>query len=411
MAIGTANPRLWRQFDWVMFLAAVALLGFSLACIDSVTHNTALHRDFTQQLEMVIPALGTILLVAAYGYEWLRSSAKYIYIVNIVALAAVIVVGHSALGAQRWISLAGFRFQPSEFAKLALIVTLAKVLSDKNVHAPDGVITVLATVAVPAILIFKQPDLGTALVYGAIALGMLYWAGLSPAAIFNMLSPVVSMIVFALGLWWWIAYMFGLAVFLLWSRRHHWLVPISLGGLNLLTGIATHKVWGMLKPYQKQRILTFLNPNSDPLGAGYHVIQSKIAIGSGGLLGEGLFHGTQTQLHFIPEQHTDFIFSVVGEELGFIGAIVLLALYAILIGRGIVIANRAKDPFASLLAIGVVTMLLFHVFVNVGMATGLMPVVGIPLPLMSFGRTSLLTDVIAIGLLEAIAMRQKKLMF
>ena len=394
-----------------MFLAVVALLGFSLACIDSVTHNTTLHRDFTQQLEMVVPALGALLLVAAYGYEWLRPTARYIYIVNVVALAAVIVIGHSALGAQRWISLAGFRFQPSEFAKLALIVTLAKVLSDKNVHAPDGVVTVLATVAVPAILIFKQPDLGTALVYGAIALGMLYWAGLPPAAIFNMLSPAVSMIVFAVGLWWWIAYMFGLAVFLLWSRRHHWLVPISLGGLNLLTGIASHKVWGMLKPYQKQRILTFLNPNSDPLGAGYHVIQSKIAIGSGGFWGEGLFHGTQTQLHFIPEQHTDFIFSVVGEELGFIGAIVLLALYAIVIGRGIVIANRAKDPFASLLAIGVVTMLLFHVFVNVGMATGLMPVVGIPLPLMSFGRTSLLTNVIAIGLLEAIAMRQKKLLF
>lgn len=411
MAIGTANPRLWRQFDWVMLLAVVAILGFSLACIHSVTHGTPLRRDFTQQLLMTPPALVALLLVAAYGYEWLRPAARYIYVVNVVALAAVILVGHSALGAQRWISLGGFRFQPSEFAKLALIVTLAKVLSEKNVHSPDGIVTVLGTVAIPAVLIFKQPDLGTALVYAAIALGMLYWAGLSAAAIFKLLSPLISTIVFAIGLGWWLGYLFVLGVVVLWTRRHHWFVPASLLGVNLLTGLATHKIWGMLKGYQKQRILTFLNPDSDPLGAGYHVIQSKIAIGSGGLWGEGLMHGTQTQLHFIPEQHTDFIFSVVGEELGFIGGLVLLTLYAVVIGRGILIAHRAKNPFASLLAIGIVVMLLFHVFVNVGMATGLMPVVGIPLPLMSFGRTSLLTDVIAIGLLEAIAMRQKKLLF
>ncbi|MBU6429855.1 MAG: FtsW/RodA/SpoVE family cell cycle protein, partial [Cyanobacteria bacterium REEB65] len=241
-----------------MLLAVVAILGFSLACIHSATHGTNLKGDFTEQMLMVGPAIGILAIVATYGYEWLRPAAKYIYILNLAALAAVIVVGHSALGAQRWISLAGFRFQPSEFAKLALIITLAKVLSERNVHSPDGILTVLGTVAVPALLIFKQPDLGTALVYGAIALGMLYWAGLPASALFKVLSPLFSAGIFALGIRWWLLYVVMLGGMLVWTRRQHWLVPASLWGVNVLCGVAASKVWGMLKDYQKKRILTFL---------------------------------------------------------------------------------------------------------------------------------------------------------
>ncbi len=411
MALG-AGTRLWRQFDWLLMLAIGGILSISLACIFSVTHTSAGHRDdFAQQFVMIWPALAVALGVAAYGYEWLKPTARFIYVVNLVLLIAVMIAGHSALGAQRWIGLAGFRFQPSEFAKLALIITLARVLSTKNVHSPEGIFTVLATVLVPFVLIFKQPDLGTSLVYGAIAIGMLFWAGTPVTAIVKMATPMVSVILFFTGLGWWLLYLFALGIFLFLTRRGHWAVHAGIWVLNALSGVAATKVWDLLKEYQKRRILTFLNPEVDPLGSGYHVIQSKIAIGSGGMWGKGLLHGTQTQLHFIPEQHTDFIFSVVGEELGFMGGLLLIALYAVVIGRGLMIAHQASNSFGSLLAIGIVTMLLFHVVVNVGMATGMMPVVGIPLPMMSFGRTALITNILAIGLLEAVAMRRKKILF
>jgi rod shape determining protein RodA len=410
-AIGGAGTRLWRQFDWLLLVGIAGILTISLACIYSVTHNTGHREDLAQQFLMVWPALGVGLLLAGYGYEWLRRSARIIYALNVVLLVAVIVAGHSALGAQRWISLAGFRFQPSEFAKLALIITLAKVLSEKNVHSPEGIFTVLGTVGVPFLLIFKQPDLGTSLVYGAIAIGMLLWAGMPASAVAKLATPLVSVALFFAGLGWWVLYLLALGLALFWTRRQNWALPIGIWVVNAAAGIAATRVWDLLKDYQKRRILTFLNPEADPLGSGYHVIQSKIAIGSGGLWGKGLLHGTQTQLHFIPEQHTDFIFSVVGEELGFLGGFVLLMLYALIIARGIAIAHQASNSFGSLLAIGIVTMLLFHVIVNVGMATGLLPVVGIPLPMVSFGRTALITNLIAFGLLEAVAMRRKKILF
>ncbi|MBM3268460.1 MAG: rod shape-determining protein RodA [Candidatus Sericytochromatia bacterium] len=409
-AIG-AGARLWRQFDWLLLLALTGILAISLACIFSVTHNTAHRDDLAQQFLMIWPALALALVLAGYGYEWLRPTARIIYALNLILLVAVMVAGHSALGAQRWIGIAGFRFQPSEFAKLALIITLAKVLSEKNVHSPEGIFTVLATVGVPFILIFKQPDLGTSLVYGAIAVGMLFWAGMPASAVLKLATPLVSVVLYFAGFGWWILYLLALGVFLAWTRKQNWALPLGIWVVNAVAGIAATRVWDLLKEYQKRRILTFLNPEADPLGSGYHVIQSKIAIGSGGLWGKGLLHGTQTQLHFIPEQHTDFIFSVVGEELGFAGGFALLLLYAIYIGRGVAIAHQASNAFGSLLAIGIVTMMLFHVVVNVGMATGLLPVVGIPLPLMSYGRTALITNLLAFGLLEAVAMRRKKILF
>lgn len=411
MALG-AGTRLWRQFDWLLLVAVGGILTVALACIYSVTHSNPGHRDdFAQQFVMIWPALIVALGMAAYGYDWLKPSARFIYVANLVLLIAVMMAGHSALGAQRWINIAGFRFQPSEFAKLALIITLAKVLSEKNVHSPEGIFTVLATVLVPFVLIFKQPDLGTSLVYCAIAIGMLFWAGMPASAILKLATPLVSVILYFVGFWWWLLYLLGLGIFLFVKRRGHWALHAGIWIVNAVSGVAATRVWDILKDYQKKRILTFLNPEADPLGSGYHVIQSKIAIGSGGLWGKGLLHGTQTQLHFIPEQHTDFIFSVVGEELGFVGGFLVLGLYALVIGRGIVIAHQSSTRFGSLLAIGVTSMLLFHVVVNVGMATGLMPVVGIPLPMMSFGRTALVTNILAIGLLEAVAMRRKKILF
>jgi rod shape determining protein RodA len=410
-AIGSAGTRLWRQFDWIILVGVLGILSISLACIYSVTHNTSHRDDFAQQFVMIWPALAMALVLAGYGFDWLRRYSRIIYALNIGLLLAVMALGHSALGAQRWISIAGFRFQPSEFAKIALIITLAKVLSERNMYSPEGVFTIAATVLVPLILVFKQPDLGTSLVFGAIAIGMLFWAGLPLSAVLKMATPLVSVVLYFVGFWWWLLYLFALGVYLFWTRKQNWALPLGIWLINAASGVAATKVWDLLKDYQKRRILTFLNPEADPLGSGYHVIQSKIAIGSGGLWGKGLLHGTQTQLHFIPEQHTDFIFSVVGEELGFVGGFVLLSLYALVIARGIIIAHQAPSPFGSLLAIGVVSMLTFHIVVNMGMATGLLPVVGIPLPMMSFGRTALITNILAIGLLEAVAMRRKKILF
>jgi rod shape determining protein RodA len=299
--------------------------------------------------------------------------------------------------------------QPSEFAKLALIVTLAKLLSMRTAKDPRTLIPVAMHVGIPFALIFKQPDLGTALVFTAITIGMLFWAGLPGAWLFVLASPILSLATSAIGWPLWLAYLIVLGLWCWRFFRSHLGIKIGVMAMNVVGAFAIPVVWGMLKPYQRQRLVVFMNPEGDPLGSGYHIIQSKVAIGSGGLWGKGLFQGTQTQLHFIPEQHTDFIFSVIGEELGFIGCLGLIALFVFLAWRGIVIAQRAKDDFGSLMAVGVVSMFLFHVFVNIGMTTGIMPVTGIPLPFISAGGTSLLTNMAAVGLILSVSIRRRKL--
>lgn len=411
--------RSWRNFDWAMLAGVVGILLIGVTSISSVSNGDAI-----RQLINLLPAVVAMSFFILYGYDWLDGKAAWvIYAITIILLVAVEVMGHSALGAQRWLSIGPMKIQPSEYAKFGLIVSLAKVLSTKNIHSPEGFISSLAVVGFPALLIFKQPDLGTSLVFGAITMGMLFWAGLPVSTLFKMASPVISLIVCmpfvlfddpavhraSMGVA--AVYLLGLGIWLYFQRRHHWIVPVGVWLANLGAGLAVPVAWQVLKEYQKNRIRTFINPEADPLGTGYHVIQSMIAVGSGGLFGKGLFHGTQTQLHFIPEQHTDFIFSVVGEELGFFAGAILLALYALVLVRGLIVADRAKDKFGSLLAIGVVSMLTFHLFVNMGMATGMMPVVGIPLPLMSYGGTALMTNLAAIGLLQSISMRRKKLLF
>ena len=277
-------------------------------------------------------------------------------------------LGHSALGAQRWIQLGPITVQPSEFSKLIMIVSLAALLEDKVGKLNDlhELLPVAAYVGIPFFLVLKQPDLGTSLVFMAIFLGMIFACGINLKI---------------------------------------------LGGL-MAAGLASMPIlWHFLKDYQKMRIMVFMDPNVDPLGSGYHIIQSKIAIGSGMLFGKGLFGGTQSQLNFLPENHTDFIFAVVGEELGFIGAALLLILYFIVLWRGIKIARDASDNFGMLLAVGITSMLAFHVLVNVGMTTGIMPVTGIPLPLMSYGVSSLTTNIMAIAILVNIHMKKQKLLF
>lgn len=409
--------RSWRLLDWPLLGGAIVVLLYGLAAIYSATYHTFHHADFDKQLLFLVPSGIAISWLVAAGYNWLEekvmglSVAFWLYWINVAVLLAIMKVGHRALGAQRWIRIAGITIQPSELAKLIIIISLARLLSTTDVRTRDGFLKAVGCLAIPMLLIFKQPDLGTSLVFGGIALGMFYWAGISGADIFKLVSFIVSPILKALGWKAWLAYLLGLALFLFLTRKGRERLHAAIFGGNLVTGLARGFVWKHLKEYQRKRLTVFLDPESDPRDAGYHIIQSKIAIGSGGFWGKGFLHGTQTQLHFIPEQQTDFIFSVVGEEGGFLICLLLLAVYLVMLVRGVIIARTAKDQFGSLLAIGVVSMLLFHIFVNIGMAIGIMPVVGIPLPLMSYGGTALLTNLCGIGLLEAIYMRHKKLHF
>lgn len=277
--------------------------------------------------------------------------------------------GDESWGAARWIRIGGFGFQPSDFAKIGIIICLAKVLDDNkyNLHNPKVLLKVLAFVGFPMLLILLQPDLGTTLIFVAFVFGMLFIAGL----------------------------------------KYKHIVIAMITGL-----IAAPIAWfGVLENYQKRRLLIFLNPEQDPLGDGYHTLQSEVAVGAGQLFGRGLFNGTSNQFGFLPEKHTDFIFSVVAEELGFMGVIILIILYSIMIYKCIKIAREAKDEFGAYLVVGVVFMLTFHIFLNIAMTIGLAPVTGKPLPFISYGGTFMLTNMMAIGLVLNVSMRKDKINF
>ena len=311
--------------------------------------------------------------------------------------------GVSAKGAQRWITVAGFNVQPSEFAKIGMVITLAALLHNQDGANLKTVFRTLAITAIPWGLVFLQPDLGTSLVFGVIVLTMLYWANVNTGWLILMISPLVSAILYHLYLPGWLIWVLavgGVAWLTLPAKIVSTLsaIAINLGAVEL-----GNVFWGLLKDYQQARLTMFLDPEQDPLGNGYHLIQSRIAIGAGRLWGQGWHQGTQTNLNFIPEQHTDFIFSAVGEQFGFVGSILLLAVFWFICMRLMWIASTAKDNFGSLLAIGILSIIAFQTVINISMTIGLAPITGIPLPWMSYGRSSLLSSFISIGLAESVA--------
>ena len=401
---------LWQQVDWLLFAVPVSLTLFGGVMIRSAELNQGL-TDWWQHWLFGAIGLAIALFLARSRYENLLEWHWIIYGLTNLSLLAVIVIGSSAKGAQRWIGIGGFNLQPSEFAKVGLIITLAAILHTRTASTLPDFGKALAITAVPWLLVFIQPDLGTSLVFGAITLGMLYWANANPGWLLLLISPIVSAILFNVFLpsWLvWVAIVGAVAWFTLpWS----WYGAVGGVIANFASGELGHIFWGLLKDYQKDRLILFLNPAKDPLGGGYHLIQSRIAIGAGGFWGKGLNQGSQTQLNFIPEQHTDFIFSAIGEELGFIGCLGLLLVFWLLCWRLIMIAQTSKENFGSLLAIGVLSMIVFQVVVNIGMTVGLAPVTGIPLPWISYGRSALLTNFIAIGIVESVANYRHRLKF
>ncbi|HLJ62330.1 MAG TPA: rod shape-determining protein RodA [bacterium] len=362
--------RLARNLDPILIGTTAALVAFGLLMVYSTTRSSPHPFLYTRsQLLHIVIGVGVGIVLIAVDYRTLASASRWLYVANLGILAAVLVVGRSSLGAQRWIPLGPLgQFQPSEIAKLAIVITLAKHMADRPgpYRSIRDLLPFLGHVALPMFLIFRQPDLGTALVYGAIFAGMLYAGG---------------------------------------ARRR------DLAGLSAGACLLFPVLWHLLKEYQRRRLMVFLDPSLDPLGSGYGIIQSKIAVGSGMTWGKGLFAGTQNVLQFVPEHHTDFIFSVVGEELGFVGALLLLTLFLVWLWRGVRTAAVARDRFGALAAAGIVSMVAFHVFVNVGMTVGIMPITGIPLPFISYGGSALMTMLWATALLLNIGMRHQKIRF
>ncbi|BDI18371.1 rod shape-determining protein RodA [Nostoc cf. commune SO-36] len=410
----------WQNVDWLLFCLPIAVSIFGGIMILS----TELKQPVTDWWwHWMVAGIGVLiaLFLSRIRYEVLMQWHWITYALTNFSLIAVMIAGTSAKGAQRWIPIAGFNVQPSEFAKVGMIITLAALLHRRTASTLEGVFRVLAITAIPWGLIFLQPDLATSMVFGAIVLGMLYWANANPGWLILMISPVVAAILFSiswplsepiilfkelsfgpLGLIWSVAMAIVGWQTLPWRRFGFG--AIGAWTFNILGGELGVFAWShILKEYQKDRLTVFMNPDHDPLGAGYHLIQSRIAIGAGEIWGWGLFKGPMTQLNFVPEQHTDFIFSAVGEEFGFIGCLLVLFVFCLICLRLLHIAQTAKDNFGSLLAIGVLSMIVFQVIVNVGMTVGLAPVAGIPLPWMSYGRSAMLTNFIALGIVESVA--------
>ena len=405
---GLVQP--WQNLDGVLLVMVIVLTFIGGLAIRSV-ELTETRADWVQH--WLTGGVGVLiaLAIARWRYDALSRSYWLIYALTNLALLVVIFVGTTENGAQSWLTLGNFNVQPSEFAKVGLIITLAGVLQERSANTVLAVIKALVITAIPWVLIMLQPDLGTGLVFGAITLGMLYWGNANPGWILLLLSPIVAAILFGVYLPSWFIWV-ALMTYIGWrTLPWKWLGAFVAGVVNLISGGLGNFAWNLLQDYQKDRLILFLDPDKDPLGGGYHLIQSRIAIGAGGLWGRGIHQGTQTQLNFIPEQHTDFIFSAVGEETGFVGSLVVLGIIWLICLRLVIIAQNSKDNFGSLIAAGVLSMIVFQVLVNVGMTIGLAPITGIPLPWLSYGRAALLTNFIAIGLVESVYNFRHRLKF
>ena len=360
--------RQWIQVDPILLLATLLLIGYGLVMTYSTTAET---RTFTgDPMQFVLRGalwaavgLAAMVAVSLFDYAWLGTFAPVLYLLTLGLLAVVLQIGTSSLGAQRAVNIAGLSFQFSEVAKVLMIIVLAKYFADRRDRVGSPLVIAFGLLLlVPAVfLVYRQPDLGTSLVFIAIFFGIAFLAG---ARIWQLTALAAV----------------GAAAF-----------PV---------------IWALLKDYQRARLGAFLNPYADPQGAGWNIIQSLIAVGSGGASGKGLTAGTQSPLGYLPIAESDFVFAGLAEDLGFAGAIILFALYVVLLIAALRVAFRSRDPFGLLIGGGVATMLLFQILVNVGMAISLMPVTGIPLPFISHGGSSLVSICFALGVLQSVSMRR-----
>ena len=427
------------RIDIVLVLSLLVLIGVGIITIYSAgtgVQETYGYRQHVRQIYWALTGFVIFSLMLFINYQRMGEYAHFIYIAGILLLLLTLVIGKRVRGARSWITIfGGLGFQPSEFVKIAVIITLARFLDrvGEDIRSLKNVIITLFIGLFPVGLILLQPDFGTALVYIPICFIMLYFAGVRFIHLMSLLIilgiavvlPLLStfgklthseMLAFLEVLddtkvVLYMALTFGFLSFLMFIlhriTKREIIFKASNVFLIFFSGLILAAFLGrFLKPYQKERLIVFLRPTIDPFGSGYNLIQSKIAVGAGGLLGKGLFGGTQSQLGFLPERSTDFIFSIFAEEWGFLGSFLLLALYGLLLYRSILIIHGAKDRFGALIAAGVVGMFLFHIIINIGMTIGVMPITGIPLPFMSYGGSFLLTSFLGASLLINIDMRR-----
>jgi rod shape determining protein RodA len=399
-----------EYFDRVIFFSVLSLAGIGLLSIYSATFDAYEGRDFFRQLMWVGVGFVSMMTMMLLPLRWLQRNALRIFFASLSLLLLVLVVGKRVYGSQSWLGFAGLGIQPSEFVKISTMLALASFLSQSDVKATDlkDLVKTSAIVALPIGLIMLQPDFGTAMTFLAMYIPVLYWAGASKFLIIIIIAPafVAAASIFGTTPFLIVLILLGIGLYIL--RDENRFFATLVFGTNVVIGFFVQIVYNKLPLYQQKRISTFLDPNNDPLGAGYNVIQAKVAIGSGGLLGKGFMRGTQTQLSFIPKQWTDFIFCVPGEEFGLLGGIVVLGLFAVLLFHGVRLASIAKNKFGSLLAIGFTSLFTFHVFVNIGMSVGLMPVIGIPLPFLSYGGSSLVSYMMVAGLMMNVYANRKE---
>ncbi len=396
--------------DMPLLLAALALVSVGLLTVYSATSIPGAHQGlWMRQLAWAGVAFVVAWVVAGIHYRAYDALAWPLYLVAIALLVLVLAKGSSAMGAKRWLDLGPLHFQPSELAKVATVVLLARRFDHEklDLRRLRHWLPALLIVLVPFALVAKEPDLGTSLTFPVILIVMYFWAGMPVGQLLLGLSPLLNAALFFLtgGLWW----SGGLVVVLLGAVRPKLSTLAIVLLLNVGVGYALPHVWDHMHDYQKRRIATFMNPGEDPYRAGYQIIQSRIAIGSGGLKGAGYLRGTQKALAFLPMRHTDFIFSVVGEEWGLLGTLTVVLLYALLVLRGFRLALVARSGFASLVAVGVMSALFYHIMVNILMTIGWAPVTGLPLPFISYGGTALVANGIQIGLLQNVAIRRSEL--
>lgn len=396
--------------DYRLIFTAGLLSLFGLAMVYSAGQTdtpTSVANVYKSQAVWLLIGVGLAYAVAQSSVRFIEWMTVPLYALSIFLLALTLVIGTgagTAAGTKSWLAIGGVRIgQPSEIAKITVVLMLAKALSERREPARSllDLWKPAIIVLVPWAIIMGQPDLGSGIVFIGIFFAMLYWSGVAWPLLILIASPAVSLILsFSVGLWG--AWFFVLLALVLWYRPYL-IEGIVLMVLNVATGVIAPMMWEKLAPYQQNRLRTFLDPSTDVRGSGYHVIQSKVAIGSGGLFGQGFTVGTQKRLAFLPEQHTDFIFAVVGEELGFIGVTIALGLFLWLFLRITRVAERANDSFSSLVAFGLMSGWFVHVLVNVGMTLNLMPITGIPLPFFSYGGSFMLACWLAVGILMRIS--------
>lgn len=398
------------KFDFAVFIPALMLAVIGLVAIFSSTYNHPVAGgNFERQFLWLIASLVVFLIIYFLPSRSFFIAAVPIYAISLILLIAVLFAGKTVYGAKSWLALGPVGFQPSEFAKIGTIFFLAYWLGKNrgDINNLKDIGAALIIGFIPVLLILMEPDMGTAIVFMFITFIMIFWSGINLFSIFVVVSPAIVFF----------ASLFGTGVFILalvfvllalYFFRRNLFLSATVFVMNIAAGFFFDYVYRFLQPHQQKRLESFIDPNADPLGSGYNALQAKVAIGSGGLLGKGFMEGNQTQLRFIPEQWTDFIYCVIGEEFGFIGSIFVLLLFFIVMVRLLDISATTKNTFSSLVVVGILSMIFIHFAINIGMNVGITPVIGLPLPFVSYGGSSLLVNMMMLGVVMNIYKNRKQ---